>query len=80
MNERDRHYLTHVVSAIDAARSFTAEGRELFIVDLKTQSAVIRQVEIIGEAVRRLGDEARNAEPAVPWRSTAGTRDRLIHG
>lgn len=42
MNERDRLYLTHVVAAIDAARSFTVEGREVFMVDLKTQSAVIR--------------------------------------
>lgn len=80
MNERDRLYLTHVVSAIDAARSFTAEGREAFMADSKTQSAVIRQIEIIGEAVKRLGDEAKNVEPAVPWRLIAGTRDRLIHG
>lgn len=48
--------------------------------DLKTQSAVIRQIEIIGEAVKRLSDEAKNAEPDVPWRLIAGTRDRLIHG
>lgn len=80
MNERDRLYLSHVASAIDAARSFTVDGRDAFMADLKTQSAVIRQIEIIGEAVKRLSDEAKNAEPAVPWRLIAGTRDRLIHG
>jgi len=80
VNERDRLYLAHVVSAIDAVRMFTADGRDAFLADLKTQSAVIRQIEIIGEAVKRLSDEARDAEPDVPWRLIAGTRDRLIHG
>lgn len=80
MSERDQLYLAHVAAAIDAARSFTLEGREAFMADLKTQSAVIRQIEIIGEAVKRLSDEAKALEPGVPWRLIAGTRDRLIHG
>lgn len=80
MNDRDRLYLAHVAAAIDAARSFTAEGRNAFMADLKTQSAVIRQIEVIGEAVKRLSDEAKALEPDVPWRLIAGTRDRLIHG
>jgi uncharacterized protein with HEPN domain len=80
VNERDRLYLSHVASAVDAARSFTVDGRDAFMADLKTQSAVIRQIEIIGEAVKRLSAEAKDAEPDVPWRLIAGTRDRLIHG
>lgn len=80
MNERDRLYLAHVAAAIDAARSFTADGRDAFMADLKTQSAVIRQIEVIGEAVKRLSDETKDFEPTVPWRLIAGTRDRLIHG
>ena len=48
--------------------------------DRKTQSAVIRQLEIIGEAVKRLSPELTAAEPGVPWRLIAGARDRLIHG
>ena len=47
--------------------------------DLKTQSAVIRQIEIIGEAVKRLSGELTAAEPDIPWRQIAGTRDRLVH-
>lgn len=46
----------------------------------RLQSAVIRQLEIIGEAVKRLSQELTQAETAVPWRSIAGARDRLIHG
>ncbi|MBK6863199.1 MAG: DUF86 domain-containing protein [Ideonella sp.] len=48
--------------------------------DRKSQSAVICQVEIIGEAVKRLSPALTAAETAVPWRQIAGTRDRLIHG
>lgn len=41
---------------------------------------MIRQIEIVGEAVKRLSEEAKAAAPDVPWRQIAGTRDRLIHG
>ena len=47
--------------------------------DPKTQSAVVRQIEIIGEAVKNLSAELTVSETAVPWRQIAGTRDRLIH-
>ena len=47
--------------------------------DRKTQSAVIRQLEIIGEAVKNLSAELTALETAVPWRAIARTRDRLIH-
>ena len=48
--------------------------------DEMVQSAVIRQLEIVGEAVRNLSDELKTREAAVPWRDIAGTRDKLIHG
>jgi uncharacterized protein with HEPN domain len=51
--ERDRLYLGHIVAAADI-EEFTADGRAGFFADRKTQAAVIRQVEIIGEAVKRL--------------------------
>ncbi len=41
---------------------------------------MIRQIEIIGEAVKRLSPALTAADPAVPWRQIAGARDRLIHG
>jgi len=52
---------------------------EAFLRDTKTQDAVVRNLEIIGEATKRLSDEARKPYPAVPWKSMAGVRDRLIH-
>ncbi len=80
MNERDGLFLTHIAEAIEAVAEFTAEGRQTFFVDRKTQSAVIRQIEIIGEAVKRLSPELTAMATDVPWRLIAGTRDRLIHG
>lgn len=79
MKDRDRLFLGHVLSAIDAIASFTVEGKSAFMADRKTQSAVIRQIEIIGEAVKNLSADLTASETAVPWRQIAGTRDRLIH-
>lgn len=59
--------------------SFTSEGRAAFMADRKTQSAVIRQLEVIGEAVKNLSPELTQSETGVPWRQIAGARDRLIH-
>lgn len=80
MSSRDGLYLAHIKAAIDDIRAFTIGGRDEFFRDRKTQSAVIRQIEIIGEAVKQLSATMTQAEPQVPWRQIAGTRDRLIHG
>lgn len=52
---------------------------EQFLEDIKTQDAVIRNIEIIGEATKNITDKLRNEYPEIPWRSLAGTRDKLIH-
>ena len=44
------------------------------------QDAVIRQLEIIGEAVKQISSETRQLQPDIPWQSIAGMRDKLIHG
>ena len=79
MNERDRLYLGHVLEAIDAIADFTRDGKTAFMTDRKTQSAVIRQIEVIGEAVKQLSESLTRSAPDVPWKLIAGTRDRLIH-
>jgi uncharacterized protein with HEPN domain len=50
-----------------------------FDADLKTQDAVIRLFEIIGEAVKSIPDEWTEKEPDIPWRQIAGFRDVLAH-
>lgn len=48
--------------------------------DEKTRYAVIRCLEIVGEAVKRIPEDFQQSHPDIPWKSMAGTRDRLIHG
>jgi uncharacterized protein with HEPN domain len=50
-----------------------------FLGNLETQDAVIRNLEIIGEATKNLSAELRAAQPDIPWKGMAGLRDRLIH-
>jgi len=52
---------------------------EAFLGDTKTQDAVIRNLEVIGEATKNLSEELRARYSDTPWRSMAGVRDRLIH-
>ena len=53
--------------------------REMFLADRKTQDAVVRSIEVIGEATKNLSRKLRTANPDVPWRDIAGMRDRIIH-
>jgi uncharacterized protein with HEPN domain len=54
--------------------------RETFLQDIKTQSAILHQLMVIGEAVKRLSQDFRNRHPEIPWVLIAGMRDKLIHG
>jgi len=71
--------LLHVRDAIDAIRTYTSGGRDQFFSDRKTQDAVVRNLEIIGEAVKRLSTGITELHPDLPWRQIAGMRDKLIH-
>ena len=52
---------------------------EQFLKDIKTQDAIFRNLEVIGEATKNLSSSLREQYPEVPWRGMAGIRDRLIH-
>jgi uncharacterized protein with HEPN domain len=77
--KRDRPYLQHIIDAIDSIREYTRDGRDAFMRDAKTQDAVIRKFEIIGEATKRLDAETKARRPDIAWREIAGLRDVLIH-
>jgi uncharacterized protein with HEPN domain len=53
---------------------------EDFRIDRKTVNAVIRSLEVIGEATKHVPDSFRNVHSGIPWRQMSGMRDRLIHG
>jgi len=77
---RDEVVLLHIVAAARQAVAFLAGG-DLggFLQDEKTQSAVLHQLLVLGEAVKRLSEPFRAQNPDVPWRKVAGLRDVLIH-
>jgi uncharacterized protein with HEPN domain len=77
--KRDRLYLKHILDAIEKIEDYTAVGYETFMRASHWQDAVIRQLEIIGEATKRLSLELRTQHSDVPWRRIAGLRDVLIH-
>jgi uncharacterized protein with HEPN domain len=79
VNDRDRLFLGHILEAIADIDDFAVGGRAAFMADRKTQSAVVRQIEIIGEAVKNPSPTLTAAETNIPWRQIAGTHDRLIH-
>ena len=74
-----RVYLAHIWECIGHIEDFTQGGREAFFAERVVQDAVLRNLEVIGEAAKRISGEFRTAHPAIPWRSMAGLRDVLIH-
>jgi len=73
-------YLTDMLECIHKIESYTADGRDAFLSTPMMQDAVIRNLEIIGEATKQLSPELRQASPDVRWQQIAGLRDVLIHG
>lgn len=75
-----RLYLTHILESIDLIESYVA-GVNLvaFSEDHEKQDAVVRRLEIMGEAVKNLTPELRAEHPEVPWARIAGMRDKVIH-
>ena len=73
-------YLEDVLEAIRKIREFTAGlTLDTFSQDAKTLDAVVRNLEIIGEAVKHLSDNVRARYPGLDWKKIAGLRDILIH-
>jgi len=78
---RDEAYLLDILLAAREARSFVAGMTwEEFKASRLHQNAVLKSLEIIGEAAARISVETRGAHPEIPWADIIGMRNRLIHG
>lgn len=80
MKRGDSIYLKHILDAISTIEEYTQGIKyEDFIDNHLVQDGVIRQIELIGEATKRLSKEIRGRNPEIPWKDMAGMRDKLIH-
>jgi uncharacterized protein with HEPN domain len=77
--KEDRLYLGHIREAAQRIVLFSREGEDHFRNDLRTQDAIIRNLQVMGEAVKKVSTQTRAAHPEVPWRDIAGMRDRVVH-
>ena len=79
--ERDAAYLVDILHEARTALGFVAgKTYREFEDDTQCQYAVIRAIEVMGEAARRVSDEFAAAHPEIPWRQIVGMRNRMIHG
>ena len=73
-------YIEDIIKAMDDASSFVRDmDYDSFSKDRKTVYAVIRALEIIGEATKNIPIEIKNNYPQIPWKDMAGMRDKVIH-
>ena len=81
MQNEDRVRIQHMLDASREAISFT-EGQDASALEQNRMLlfALVKCVEIIGEAASRVSDELRDATPDIPWRNIVAMRNRLIHG
>ncbi len=81
MNEKDDiAFIEHILDSIGAIEEFSKgmDKKDLVSNRLK-QSALVREIEIIGEAVKNISVSIKSKHPEVEWKDIAGTRDKMIH-
>ena len=74
-----RDYLTDILEYIGYLEEFTEGGESILHTDMRTQLAIRKCYEIIGEVVKKLPDGLLNQRPEVRWKKLKGFRDVLIH-
>ena len=79
MSSEPHEYLRHILVEANYLISRTGLKFEDFVADETLRRAVVRSLEIIGEAAKKVPSEFRAQYPTVEWRAMAGMRDRLIH-
>lgn len=76
----DQVYLEHVLESFSRILDYMDNVNfDAFLNDEEKQDAVIRKIEVAGEAVKRLSPAFKESNPDIPWRAIAGMRDKLIH-
>ena len=76
---KDNLYLIHIHECLARVTEYTSGGQSEFMEDTKTQDAVLRNLQIMGESTQRLSDTIKAANPQVEWRELAAFRNILVH-
>jgi uncharacterized protein with HEPN domain len=73
-------FLAHILDSIHLIEEYSVDVTQVkFFKDLPLQDAIVRRLEIIGEAVKNLPNSFKTKHPDIPWKQNAGMRDILIH-
>ncbi|MBI4600105.1 DUF86 domain-containing protein [Candidatus Uhrbacteria bacterium] len=75
----DRLYLIHMGECVERIGKYTASGKEEFFADAKTQDAVLRNLQILGESAKHVSVKLRSAHTEIDWRGIIGFRNVLVH-
>jgi uncharacterized protein with HEPN domain len=76
----DLAFIEHILDSINAIEEFSKNiNKEKLISNRLKQSAIVREIEIIGEAVKNMSESLKNKHPEIEWKEIAGTRDKMIH-
>ncbi len=79
-DERDAAYLLDMLLAAEKVRRFVKDVKqEEFIEDEVLRDAVVRNIQIIGEAARKVSEAFKNRHPEIPWRKMVAQRNVLVH-
>jgi uncharacterized protein with HEPN domain len=78
--ERDQAFLLDILQSARMALSYLhGLDREEFLADTMRQDSVLRRLEIIGEAARRVSAQTRSSHPGIPWKEMVSMRNLVIH-
>ena len=80
MTRKMKLYIGDILENIDLMTNIIGDLKyEDFLANMEKKYAVVRCIEIIGEAVKNVSDDIRHKYPKIPWRNMAGMRDKVIH-
>ncbi|MEK6914770.1 MAG: HepT-like ribonuclease domain-containing protein [Nanoarchaeota archaeon] len=78
--KEDKIFVEHILDSINAIEGFVKNvNEEELYYNRMMKSAIIREIEIIGEAAKNISNEFKNKHKGIPWKDIMGTRDKLIH-